>query len=627
MLAAPSGQFTHAGSSGEAVHGTLTLNQPYPAALWYSDRPDRESGEVPIGTYTGTGWQAAYGDIPPNATLQFIAEGGTQIDGVYVSLTEPAYDAASNTVRFQARVLDSTLDRPFPTSISFSNVTLNVLNNAHDDEEVSSYVQHAAEAVLTPSSEGTLQLAMSGVGQEMFWVDNAPGTYSDAQPLHRFFVQWPHVFADAPPNAALVGTTPAGKMRIHFVTLTDPVHDETAQELRYTATLLDKHLGAFEPLKDVVLLIDSGAFTRFPIPGKGSGYQAFGTGYNPSTANTSFLYFGSDVARKQFGALWGTQSYLSQGCPGLCRNDLKTMADMGINLIRLYDWDARNDHSQFLDYAHSLGIKVVVPISNWLPQQAPQVWDQQITQFLKHGNFGNATETDWHNAIAGVIISNELDDVDGGRLYSNVVGLVAAFIERAKQAGYSNTVRVGAPVTFTQRAPLLSSWHAFDALVNDPRLASHKDWLMLCPNSYNPARDLFGVEGVSEGWVQKTYQRYQLPILFTELGFSRAHQPNSEQIIREQLQAVVRYQSNPANAGQLLGAAHFQFSNKVWMQTPNDTDSEGAFGMFRHGDVLFSIPTQASDYTFWDGAEPGVLNVNALVPTSTHTAVQQAYQR
>ncbi|HLU00125.1 MAG TPA: hypothetical protein VKZ70_10335 [Burkholderiaceae bacterium] len=30
----------------------------------------------------------------------------------------------------------------------------------------------------------------------------------------------------------------------------------------------------------------------------------------------------------------------------------------------------------------------------------------------------------------------------------------------------------------------------------------------------------------------------------------------------------------------LLGVMHFQFDNKVWKQTPNDADSEGAFGAF-----------------------------------------------
>lgn len=627
MLAAPSGQFTKV-ESGTEVQGTLTLHRPYPAAFWYSDRPERESGEVSLEHYTGAGWQAAYGDVPPNATLQFVADDGNHIDGLYLSLSEPMYDEAANAVTFQARVRDSTLSGDVPSSLAFSHATLNVLNNAQDDEEVSSYVQHAAKAALASSPDGKLELMMSQAGPDMFWVDNAPGAYSDSQPMHRFFVQWSHVFGDAPPNAALVGTTPTGELRIHFMTLTDPAHNEATHELRYTATLLDEHHGALEPLSNVVLMIDSGKFTRFPIPGKGTGYQAFGNGYDPSSANSTFLYFGSDIARKQFGALWGTRSYLSQGCPRECRNDLQTMANMGINLIRLYDWDPRNDHSQFLDHAHALGIKVVVPISNWLPQQGPQVWDSQIGDYLKHGNFGNASESDWHNAIAGVIISNELDQIEGGRHYSNVAGLVAAFIQRAKSKGYSASIRVGVPVTFSMINNKLPAWDAFDRLVEDNRLASHRDWLMLCPNTYNDANYLFkNAEGSGVGWVQQTYEKYRLPILFTEIGFTRTGNATSELIIREQLQAVLDYQSDPAHADQLLGAAHFQFSNKVWKQTPNDTDSEGSFGMFRHGDVQFSIQTQNSDYTFWDGVQPGILHVNELVPTTTHRAVQAAYQR
>jgi len=627
MLVAAQGDLVLNEVPGERPEqGILTLRNPYQNALWYADRPDRESGTRPLSEYLGNGWAATYGQIDPNATLQFRPDGGAAIAGLYLTLSEPSHDPATNTVRFHVRVLNDTVEGPLPITTALSNVTLNILNNVQDDKEVSSYVQHAVHASLQPA-EGRHVLILTQAGENMFWVDNAPGTYSDSRPMSEFFLQWPHVFANDPPNAALVGNTPSGALKVHFLTLDQPDYDSAAGSLRYTVDLLGEQYGALEELSQVVLLIDSGDFNRFPYPGKGTAYQAFGQGYDPSSANKSYLYYGSDIARKQTGSLWGAQSYLSQSCDPHCRNDLKTMKDMGINLIRLYDWDARNEHNQFLDHAHDLGIKVIVPISNWLPMQGSDIWARDLPAYFRHGNFGNRDGSDWHPAIAGVIISNELDQEYGGQYYGNAIGLAAAFIEKADALGFSKSVPVGIPVTFAMANNKLPAWDAFDRLINDGRLANHKDRLMLCPQTYNDRVYLFeNAQGTGRGWVQQTWERYQLPILFTEIGFSRTNNPDSS-IVREQLQGVVDYQG--AHRGQLLGAIHFQFDNKVWKQRTDDSDPEGAFGMFHHGEVVKSIPTNRSDYGY-DPDEAkgnyGTLTIDRLQPTATHRAVMEAYR-
>lgn len=631
ILAAPSGQFVK--TSGETgTTGTLTLSSAYPNALWYSDRPEREAGEVSLKNFLGGGWQNAYQQTDPNATLQFTPAEGGSLAGLYISLSSPTYDDTTNQVTFQARVLDSTLEKTIPSTLTFTNATLNILNNAEDDKEVSSYVQYAARANLQPGTTANeYVLVMNQAGPDMFWVDNAPGKYSDSRPMTEFFTQWPYVFGNAPPNAALIGTTATGQLKVYFLTLFNPIHDPATQELRYSTTLLGTNHGATESLNQAVLLIDSGNFSRFPVPGKGTGYQAFSQGYDPSTANSTYIYFGSDIARKQTGSLWGTQSYLSESCTPYCRDDLKTMKDMGINLIRLYDWDPRNDHSQFLDYANSLGIKVVVPISNWLPTQSTDIWAQQLPAYFKHGNFGNTDGSDWHPAIAGVIISNELDQENGGQFYSNAIGLVAQFIAMADSLKFSKGVPVGVPVTFSVDPPIagttqtMPAWKAFDAFVNDSRLAAYKDRLMLCPNTYNQSDYLFvNAQGTGNGWVQQTWARYNVPILFTEIGFTRADVNYTPSIVLNQLQGSVDYQKS--HPEQLLGAMHFQFSNKVWKQTPNDSDSEGAFGSFSHGAILKQIQTTASDYDYYVDGAYGVLTIDKLETTSTYAPVVQAYK-
>lgn len=637
VLASASGSLTPA-EPGNAANSswTLTLNNPEPSALWYTDRPNRDVGAMPLKDYAdATFWRSAYGSVNPNATVLFQPTGTTDLNAVYLSLSTPSYNQQSNTITFQAKFLNGDINQAAPATVAFTNATLNVLNNATDDKPVSSYMQYADQAVFQPTAVvNQYKLELSNAGPEMIWVDNAPGQYSDSRPMSYFFPQWPYVFKDSPPNAALVGTTPSGSLKLYFVTLTDPEYDQPSGRVSYTATLLGQTSGALEMLNDPVLSIDSGVFSRFPLPGKGTGYQAFGQGYDPSSANDTYIYFGSDIARKQVGSLWGTQSYLSQSCEPNCRNDLKIMKDDGINLIRLYDWDPRNDHSQFLDYANSLNIKVVVPISNWLPTQGSNVWDEQVPGYFSSRNFGNKAGTDWHPAIAGVIISNELD-ANGGQYYDNVIGLVARFIQEADKKGFSKTVPVGVPVTFVpQGAPLapggqnMPAWSQFNRLLTDPRTAQYKDRLMLCPNTYNSKDYLFAnAEGTGEGWVPLTYKKFGVPILFTEIGYSRAKPDYTPQFVQDQLQGVLEYQK--ANPQQVLGAMHFQFDDKVWKQTPGDTDTEGAFGMYHHGAILKQITTVQGDYEYYNNDAKGgygILTIDKLEQTRTYAPVIEAYK-
>ena len=304
------------------------------------------------------------------------------------------------------------------------------------------------------------------------------------------------------------------------------------------------------------------------------------------------------------------------------------MKDMGINLIRLYDWDPRNDHSQFLDYCHQLEIKVVVAISNYLGQH-PELWDAQVPDYFKHGNYGNSSESNWHPAVAGVMITNEptINEVP----YDQAIGLVAKFLSVANDKGYSREVKVGIPITFGADGPpyapkgsTMPCWKRFNQLVSDSRLSSYKDQLMLCPNTYNDKGYLFvKAESEDSGWTQLTYEQFKTPILFTEIGKSRQNSDYSEKYVTDQLTGVIEYQQTYPD--QVLGACHFMFSNKVWLQTPDDSDSEGAFGSFKHGDIVKSIVCDAGDFSHWDVEDPGILAIGSLEETSTYHAVVAAY--
>jgi len=628
VLAAPSGQWIPlATAPGAAPAWTLVLHKPYPQAIWYADRPLRDTGATPLADYVRSTWPAAYGAVAPNATVHFQLDGSRELERAFVSLSQPAYDEETDTLRFRVALLASS---PLPLSagaLDLRQVSMNVLNNVEQGKTVASYVQYADQAELVPTAApGGYRLSLRQAEVETWLVSNAPARYHEIRPTEAFIADWPLKFSTSAPNAALLGRTASGETRLEFLTLHDPVLDPATGLVSYRATSLDGLTTPPEPLTQVILSIDTNVVSRFLVRGKGIAYQAFGHGYDPSTANTTAIYFGSDIARKQMGSLWGATSYLQQSCEDKCRNDLKTMKSMGINLVRLYDWDPRNDHSQFLDYADSLQIKVIVPISNWLANNG-DYWAAQVPLYFKHGNFGNQQENDWHPAIAGVTISNELD-LAGPEAYGNAIGLAARFLQEAQNKGFSTSVLVGVPVSFQSQNGKLPAWDAFDRLTSDPRLASYRAQLMLNPNTYNDRQYLFVDAGGGRGWVQQTWDRYRLPILFTEIGQSRVSSANAADTVRSQLQGVLDHQR--AYPDQVLGAIHFQFANKVWKQSPDgapETDSEGAFGAFRHGAVVMTLQTTAQDYDFYSGAASfGSLAIDELVPTSTHQAVIDAYR-
>lgn len=629
VMAAPQGQLVPlATAPGAATAWTLVLRNPYPQAIWYADRPLRDTGTTPLADYVGSVWRQAYGEVPPNATVHFQLEGSDALERAFVSLSSPAYDDKTDTLSFRVELLASS---PVPLStgpLSLRQVSMNVLNNVERGRTVASYVQYAKQGELQMTAvQGQYRLVMRQADAHTLLVSNAPAQYHELRPTPVFTARWAQRFSASAPNAALLGRTANGETRLEFLTLHDPVFDPATSQVSYRVTSMDGLVTPPEPLTQVILSIDDALVSRFPLPGRGTAYQAFGPGYDPSTANTTAIYFGSDIARQQMGALWGKTSYLLQSCQPHCRDDLQTMKDMGINLVRLYDWDPRNNHSQFLDYAHSLDIKVIVPISNWLATN-PQYWAEQVPAYFTSRNFGNSTGRDWHPAIAGVTLSNELD-LAGPEAYGNAVGLAARFLQEVQNKGFSTSVLVGVPVSFQSQNGKLPAWDAFDRLTSDPRLASYRAQLMLNPNTYNDRQYLFVDAGGGRGWVQQTWDRYRLPILFTEIGQSRVSSANAADTVRSQLQGVLDHQR--AYPDQVLGAIHFQFANKVWKQSPDgapETDSEGAFGAFRHGAVVMTLQTTAQDYDFYSGAASfGSFTIDQLVPTSTYQAVIDAYRQ
>lgn len=609
---------------------TLTLSGVDETSLWYTDRPEKDTGTQAVSKYVEDEWDKMYGDITPNAVVQFYKDDG--MGGLFLDLSDPVYDQVSGTLIFSARLLNKTM-ADLPDTFDIPLPVVSVLNNVEDQQEAASFLLYAQESRLNQDQEtGTATLSMEGVYASVVQVDNAPGRYSGADTLSNLVARWDDYYKNSPPNAVVYGYNSQNQVALFFVTLHDPVYLADESRLTFTAEHLDHASEDFTPLYWSIMNLDAVELTRFPSRGKGECYEAFGKNYSPSTANDSWIYFGSDIARDQCGALWGNTTNLHESSSN-CRKDLQTMKnDMGVNMVRLYDWDQRNDHSKFLDMCNDLGMKVVVPISNWLPQN-PEFWDAQVSNYFNSTNFGNSDGSNWHPAIVGVVIGNE--PTINGVKYANVINLVAAFLGNATALRFSDNVLVGAPLSFgiVDSPPEFNGkhmpcWTLFDQLVNNASLSSYRSQLMLCANTYNGQDYLFdNAEGTGTGWVPATYQQFGLPILFTEIGLSRLEPvyKSNPTFVQDQLSGTMAWQKS--NPGQLLGACHFMFSDKSWLNAT--TQAEGAFGAFSHHTPVDSLQCIHADFNFYPGTSAGdnygVLDIDVLKQTTTYQQVVNGY--
>jgi hypothetical protein len=317
---------------------------------------------------------------------------------------------------------------------------------------------------------------------------------------------------------------------------------------------------------------------------KGMCYAPFPHGYDPSTANNTCIWFGSDIADCNVAPLWG-ESFSPVDGPDKGkvfkgRDDLGNLKNLGVNLIRLYDWDPRKNHMPFLDYCHQLGIQVLVPASNYFLGAFGPAPDmiESITLLINSFEVNN----DYHPAIYGITIGCELDQVDKVSI-DYVIAFTKKWMEIENMAyrGFRK-VRIGHPISFATAGPGWIGYYPcfgyLDKLLPPLKAETMRDLntrLMICPHTYNEASFLFdSARGAKQGWVDLTYDRYKLPILFCEIGCSRLIRTDYQTVIRDQLERSIQY--NDTN--KLLGSCYFQYVDKVWM--PNTT--EGTFGLYKN---------------------------------------------
>lgn len=164
------------------------------------------------------------------------------------------------------------------------------------------------------------------------------------------------------------------------------------------------------------------------------GAPIYAAGYNPTWPNwfpkAGTQLEDSDFATAAFQGLWGTVR-------GKGRNDLQTIKDSGFNTVRLYNWgpsregrtatgqpDGKFDaHLPFLNTAQALGLKVIVPVSNYFLSNDKYAWNGQnpnatfsfnsaprsiqiaLDQFIASVTMNGRLDP----AVSSIAVGNELD--------------------------------------------------------------------------------------------------------------------------------------------------------------------------------------------------------------------------
>jgi len=235
----------------------LTLQNVSEKALWYTDKPERESGTETIENYIDS-WPKTYGELSPNAVLEGYIGMETQPEGLFLRLTAPLYDSTTNRLTFRVTLLGSTMAVQHPDiPLDIDGIKLTVLNNTPASEPTyCSFGQTARSAVFVPTVTDKLyKLHLVDFYKELFQIQNAPGSAHRVNPVSSLSVNWPYYFSSAPPNASLSAYTVSGQLQLFSLEIENPSFQDNI--FSYDARVLFGNVVPNESLFDTALLIDA----------------------------------------------------------------------------------------------------------------------------------------------------------------------------------------------------------------------------------------------------------------------------------------------------------------------------------------------------------------------------------
>ena len=288
----------------------LTLENVSEVMLWYTDRPDRQSGTVTVGYFVQTVWPAVFVDIAPNAILDGWIPPNVLNDGLFLILRDPQYDSNSKKLTFNVTLENTTMEDKHPEStVNFEDIKITVLNNNEDGEtDTYSFAQVAPSAFFEETgAEGVYTLYLNDVYPESYYLADAPDRFSFVYPVDLFELAWPNVFGDDPPNASMTSYTESGELKMQIMTLDHPDYDPETHLLTYTATLLHGTIENNQTLNSPTLFIDAADSTSCDTQMGGAGFTKRVTVINNCGENT-WMYMKIPSTASEQWDFWKTTS-------------------------------------------------------------------------------------------------------------------------------------------------------------------------------------------------------------------------------------------------------------------------------------------------------------------------------
>lgn len=335
----------------------------------------------------------------------------------------------------------------------------------------------------------------------------------------------------------------------------------------------------------------------------------------------------ADFFNDSFQALWNK----GENGSNANRDDLGTIAAAGVNLIRLYNWgptrgwDATkkvgSGHINALNYANSLNIQVIVPVSNYFLSDDQYAWNgTDPNQALDFSSAPEAIQSDLQNfitsistngvvnpAVHSIMVGNEVDLNDFAG--QGTSGSVAPHSRIARVNWWIKNLNEKMPKQLLYSCPIsngdqggtkttpASYW--FGALVNGvttstplpvgtkggpghfaksaPGISSVSGWQSWYYNSvniYQQSTQLSDTLGQYDVWKSNPTntlnwpgQQFSVPLMLSEIGYNRVDNSQVSQdhqytaLITNQLQVIQTYVTG--NLSTLLnGFCVFEFNDE-----------------------------------------------------------------
>lgn len=371
----------------------------------------------------------------------------------------------------------------------------------------------------------------------------------------------------------------------------------------------------------------------------------------------------SDMANDAFRGLWDVDPTTGQG-----RRDLATIAakentqTKGFNLIRLFDWEPGRGwdgskglgHIAFLDKAQELGLKVIVPISNYFLSNDQYAWVNNSTNPSSNYDFGSAPQSmqnalkrflssvtvngKIHPAVHSFAVGNELDlaislgdkvnptpppptlpadAVDSASKLARALWWIKNLRENMVQ-GDERPLSI--PISNADQGSgpgQDKSW--FQCILHGVKTGEQVphgsvngvteggtfafavtgldkyDWYKTgFYNSYQVYQNDVGMRGIMQQYdnggaggkdwnTQWPGEKFDVPMLFTELGKSRAQLGQSQQqqfdwVTNQQARVVESYLRNHSRGTNIMGYSIFEYND--------ETDKHGPLGAL---DATFGV--------------------------------------